>query len=193
MWLQQQYCHHMYCPTILQERCIKKNPRPYQRLSAWWRSSTWHSKLQLPCHHLWWTWCQVMTHVLFVARKSIFDITALMHSATSTTVFIILPRTAQRKFPHQEYIVTMTNHALTDVIITTTDTGQTPFITDVASRTTLTGQDHTIDLNVTEAPVTTGNMHPTLYPTFAAACNIHPKTHSRRYSHRDMPNHHRCN
>ena len=52
--------------------------------------------------------------------------------------------------------------------------GHTPSITDAGKGTNLTDQDHTIDLNVTEVPVSTGAMDPALYHTTAAAHNIHP-------------------
>ena len=47
----------------------------------------------------------------------------------------------------------------------------------------LIGQDHTINLNVTEVPVTTGNMQPALYHTTTVACVTHPLTDTPE----DMP------
>ena len=40
----------------------------------------------------------------------------------------------------------------------------------------LTGQDHTINLNVTKASVTAGDMHPTVYHATTVVQDIHPKT-----------------
>ena len=40
----------------------------------------------------------------------------------------------------------------------------------------MTGQDHTIDLNMAEVPVATRDMHPTPYSTTAAVYNTHPQT-----------------
>ena len=38
---------------ISQQRSTKRTHRPYKRSSNWWRSSTQHNRLQLPCHPLW--------------------------------------------------------------------------------------------------------------------------------------------
>ena len=55
------------------------------------------------------------------------------------------------------------------------ETGHTASITDTGKGTNLKGQDHTIDLNMTEAPVTIGDTH-SFYHTTAVAHNIHPQT-----------------
>ena len=110
----------------------------------------------------------------FVSRKAILAITALMCSATMVLVLVTLPRTAQRKFPHQKHLIIIIDH--TPTIAATTETGHTSLITEAGKGTTLTGQDNTIYLNMTEAPVTTRDMHPALYHTTTAACDIHPQT-----------------
>ena len=150
--------------TILQQRCMKRTPKPCQRLSNWWRSSTQCNRLQVPCHPIWWTWCQTMTDVLLMVRKVILATTALMCSATTVMALVISSRTAQTKFPQQEHLITMIDHTPTHIMITTAERNHSLSITDTAKETTLTGQDHTINLNATEAPVTTGHMHSTLYP-----------------------------
>ena len=73
------------------------------------------------------------------------------------------------KSPHQEHLAMAVGHAPTHIIITAMGTNHSPSITD-------TGQDHTIDLNVTEAPVTTRDMHPAPYLATTAVHNIHPQT-----------------
>ena len=163
--------------TILLKKCKKRTPRPYQRLSNWWRSSTWHNRLQLHCHPLWWRWCQMMTDVLFEARQVILVTTAPMQSLITVTASVILSRTAQRKFSHQEHLITMTDHAPTH-----TGTDDNLSITDVATENVLTGQSHTTNLNVAEAPATAGGTHPTTYPTNAAAHDTHPLTAALSYT-----------
>ena len=64
----------------------------------------------------------------------------------------------------------------TPTIATATEIGHTLSITDAGKGTTLTGQDHTININVTEAPVTTGDTHSVLYNATKAAHDIHPQT-----------------
>ena len=140
--------------TISQQRCMKRTPRPYQRLSNWLRSSTGNNRLQLPCHLLQWRWHWTMTDVLFVARQVVLVIAVLMHSVITATALVILSKTAQRKFPHQEHLITMTDHAPTHIIITTT------------------GTDHHLS---TTAPGTTRGRPHTPYPT-TAAHNTHPPT-----------------
>ena len=61
-------------------------------------------------------------------------------------------------------------------MISTAEADHTTSITETVRETALTGQDHTIKLNVTKAPVSTGDMHPALYPTTTAACNTLPQT-----------------
>ena len=97
-----------------------------------------------------------------------------MYNATIAAVLVTLPRTAHRKFPHQKHLVMVIDH--TPTIVTTTGTDHTHSIMDTGKGTPLTGQDHTIDLNMTEVPVTTGEMHPTLYHATAVAHNIHLQT-----------------
>ena len=90
-------------------------------------------------------------------------------------ILVTLPRTANRQFPHEKHLITMIDHSPTHTIATTAETGHTPSITDTGKETILTGQDHTINLYVTEFPVSTGYMHPSLYHTTTATCNIHPQ------------------
>ena len=108
-----------------------------------------------------------------------------MHSATIVTVLVTLPRTAQRKCPHQKHFITVIDHTLT--IAATAEAFHTLSITDVGRVTTLTGQGHTTDLNVTETPVTTGDIHPALYHTTAVACDIHPETDTQEGTHTGTP------
>ena len=49
-------------------------------------------------------------------------------------------------------------------------------ITDTGREITLTGQGHSTDLNVAEAPATTRGTHPTPYPTTAAVQDTHQLT-----------------
>ena len=64
----------------------------------------------------------------------------------------------------------------TSIIVTTTKTGHNLSIIDTCKGTTLTGQSHMINLNVTEAPVITGDMHHALYHATIMAYGIHPQT-----------------
>ena len=105
--------------------------------------------------------------VLFVVRKVILAATALLHCATTLMAWVI----SHRKFPHQDCLVTMIDHDTTHVMITTTETDHTLSITDTAKEIALTVLDHTITLDMTKALVTTGDTHPTLYPTTTAACD----------------------
>ena len=114
-----------------------------------------------------------MTDALFVAGKAIQAITALMYSATIEMGFVTLPRTAQRKFAHQNTSSPMIDH--TPTIVSIAETGHTLPITDEV-KDTLTGQDHTIDINIAETSVTTGDMHHPLGHATKADCNIHPQT-----------------
>ena len=63
----------------------------------------------------------------------------------------------------------------TPTIATASQTGHNLSITDIAKGTTLTGQDQTIDLNMTEAPVTTGDINLTIYHATTVAYDIHPQ------------------
>ena len=56
--------------------------------------------------------------------------------------------------------------------------GHTLSITDAARGTTLTGQDHTINPNVMDAPAATGDMHHAFYHATAAAYDINSQTDS---------------
>ena len=116
----------------------------------------------------------MMKGVLFTARKVILVTTAQMHIATSATALVILPRTAQRKFPHQEHLVTTIDCAPTHMTIAAAEADPHLSITNTTKETASTGQDHTIDLNVTETAVTTGNIHPAFYTATAAAHETHP-------------------
>ena len=118
----------------------------------------------------------MMTDVLFAARKSILATAAPVDSATAALVLVISPRTAQIKCPHQELPSIAIDHTPTHIIITMAETDHSPSITDTAKGPILTGQDHTINLNMTEAPVPIRDTYPTLFPTTAVACNIHPQT-----------------
>ena len=80
------------------------------------------------------------------------------------------------KIPPSRNLIPMMVCAPAHTMIATAETDHTPSITDAANVTALTGQDHTIDLNTTEAPVTTGEMHLTLYPTATVACDTLPYT-----------------
>ena len=83
------------------------------------------------------------------------------------------PGLPREKCPQQEHITTVIDYAPT--IVATAEIVHTLSITDAGKGTTLTCQDHTINLNMTEAPVTTADMHPTLYHVTATACNTHPQ------------------
>ena len=104
--------------------------------------------------------------------------TALMCSATTVMDVVTSSWTAQQEFPHQEHLITMIDCAPSHTMVTTTETDHTLSTTDTAEDTTLTGQNHTINLNMTEASVTTRDIHPTLYPTTTAAFDTHPLTDS---------------
>ena len=121
------------------------------------------------------------------------DITSLMHSATTVMALVISPRTAQRKFPHQEHLITTIDCTPTHIVIKTTEIDHTLSITDATKETTLTDQDHGIIPNVIEAPVTTGDIHPTLYSPLQPSQYTSFNRCSRTHSHRDTPNHHRYN
>ena len=82
--------------------------------------------------------------------------TSLRHS---TTAVIFCPQ----KLPHEGHPIIVIDLTPTCIIATATGTGHAPPITDAAKGTTLIGQDHTIDPSMTEDPVTTRGMHPTLY------------------------------
>ena len=69
---------------------------------------------------------------------------------------------------HQRHSVIIIGLTPTHIITIAAGTGHTPSITDAAKGTTLIGQDHAIDPSMIEAPVTTGGMHPTLYPVTIA-------------------------
>ena len=125
-------------------------------------------------------------------RKDQYTFIILMHSATIVMVLVTSSRSAPRKFPHWKHLVTVIYH--TSTIAATEDTGHTLSFTDPGKGTPLTGQDHTINLHGTEAPVTTGDMHP-----HSLSCHCSgswfPSTdrYPRRHSSRDTPHHHRCN
>ena len=114
------------------------------------------------------------TSVLFVARLVILVATVPMCSVITVTALVILPRTAQRKFTHQEYLITMTDCTPNHIMTMTAGTDHNLFITDAARENVLTSQGHTTNLNVAEAPATTRGMHPTPYPTTIAAHDTHP-------------------
>ena len=80
------------------------------------------------------------------------------------------------KFPHQEHLITMRDHAPAHVTITTTGTDNSLSITDTARENVLTDQDHSTNLNAAGAPATTRGMHLAPYLTTAAACDTHPPT-----------------
>ena len=61
-------------------------------------------------------------------------------------------------------------------MITNAGTDHNLSITNAARETTLTGQDHMINLNIAEAPATTRDTHPTPYSTTTAAHNTHLRT-----------------
>ena len=85
-------------------------------------------------------------------------------------------RTAQGKFHHQEHLITTRDHAPNHVTITTAWTDHSLFITDTVWENDVMGQGHSTNLNAAEAPATTRDMHPTPYPTTAAAHDTHPPT-----------------
>ena len=78
--------------------------------------------------------------------------------------------------------ITTINCIPTHVRKANVETDHTLFITDTANETTLTSQDYTIDLNMTEVVVTIRDVHPTLYPTITAAHNTHQLTDALRYT-----------
>ena len=87
---------------------------------------------------------------------------------------VILPRTAQRKFPdHPNTLlpqqIVLSNHIITMIA----GTDHTLFITDTAKENASMAQGHTTNLNAAEAPTTTGYTHPTSYPATKAAHNTH--------------------
>ena len=97
-----------------------------------------------------------------------------MHSATIVRVLITLAKEGPEKISlFKKHLVTVIDHTPT---ITHNHRDRSDFITDASMGTTLTGQDHTIDLNMTEAQVTTGDMHTALYHTLAVAHDTHPQT-----------------
>ena len=114
--------------------------------------------------------------------------TALICSATTVTTLVISPRTAERKFPHQEHLITTIDCSPTHVMIATAEADLNLTITDATKETTSTGQNHTISLNVTETSVTTRNMHPTLYPATIAACDTQPLTDALGDTPTGIPN-----
>ena len=83
----------------------------------------------------WWIWYPVMTAVLFVARKVILATTSPVCSATAVMVLDISCRTAQRKLPHQECLITMIDCVPTHVMITTAEADHTFSITDTVKKT----------------------------------------------------------
>ena len=127
-----------------------------------------------------------MTTVLFVARKVILVATALMHSAMTVMILVISPKTVPRKLPHQGQPIIIIDLAPTHIITTAAGRGHSPSITYEVKGTALTGQDHAIDPSMTEALVTTGGMHPTLYPITTAILGTPLQTGILdRHSHRD--------
>ena len=80
--------------------------------------------------------------------------------------------TAQGKFLPQEHLITMIDHISTHIIITTAQTDYTPSITDTAKGITLTGQDHTINLNLWQ---NLQYLLETNIPQPAVAHDIHPQ------------------
>ena len=103
----------------------------------------------------------MMTDVYYVSRQVILVATALMHGFITVTALVISPRTAQRKFPHQEHLIT-------------TVLDHSPFIMDAAREDASIGQGHTTDLNVAEAPAANIGMHPTPHTTTTTAHDTHP-------------------
>ena len=118
----------------------------------------------------------MMTDVLYVARQVILVTPAPMHSVITVMVLVILSRTAQRKFPHHEHLVTTTDHTPNHVMTTAAGTDHSPFITDAARENALTGWSHTANLATAEATATVKGMHPTPNPTTEAASDTHPPT-----------------
>ena len=102
------------------------------------------------------------------AEQVIVITTSLRHSATTVMILAISLRTAMRKLPNQGHLIITTDLSHTCIATTAAGTGHTPSIIDTSKGTVLIGQDHVIDPSATEAPVTTGGMHPTLYLTMIA-------------------------
>ena len=130
--------------------------------------------LQLPWHPLQSTWCQMMTGVLYVAQQVTLVTIAPMYSVITETALATLPRTIQRRFPHQEHHATMAGHTSNHVMIKTVGTDPSPLITDTAKEDALAGQDHTTDPTVVETQAPIGGNHATHHPTTAGPHDTHP-------------------
>ena len=103
-----------------------------------------------------------------MARKVILVITALRNSATTVMILVILPKTSLRKLLYKGDPVNIVDLTPTHTITAEFGTGHIPSITDTARGTALRGQDDVIESSFTEAEVTTGGMHSTLYPITTA-------------------------
>ena len=99
MWFQQWHHHHIpfhQGPLGCTQYHRKGPPRPYWRLSNWWRSWMQYNRLQLPVTP---TVNMMSNHdkCFVAAKKVILATTAPMHTVIIVTVLVIFPRTAQRK------------------------------------------------------------------------------------------------
>ena len=106
----------------------------------------------------------MMTDVLPAERQATLVITALMCSVTTIKSLATLSKTAPTKSLHWEYLATTTGCIHGHIMITTIETGYSPFTTDTAREDALTGHDHTTNPTTIEDLATTkdtSHPHPT--------------------------------
>ena len=106
----------------------------------------------------------MMTIILSVERKATLVTIVIKHSTITMMILAISFKTATRKLPHQGHPIITTDLTPTCIATTAAGTGHTPSSTDAAKGTILIGQ-YLINPSITEAPVTTGGTHSTLYLT----------------------------
>ena len=95
----------------------------------------------------------------------------------NSVALVISPRTAQRKLPHQDHLITVTYYTPSNVTITTTGTDHNLSIINAARENASTGQGHTTNPNTAEAPACS------LYHHCSSSWYQFTKGCSRQHSH----------